>query len=350
MAQNFGSNFLKSFQPTFARSFNTSYRYGLDQQEEERKRKEELKAQKEQQGILSQLMRGTKNIPIGKRVSQVPLTKEEQFLDYSKLSPQNQNAYEWWKKQNAPKQDEYYAPNLSKDLPTIGRWNKTKGTWEDTGQPNPLYKEDIPSTFEVVPANSIKGYENYPKDYTVQLTKKGDEIISQSPPRSPRQISVNINTGEEYNKLETNTKKFLDNKVEELNNLRALLTHAPNENGDYRIYDKLGQWTGINLKPEQVQKAINDKNAVLGNFISGNFGQAIIDYKRLKIQAETDPKIQGKPMSQKASLWNSVYKEYIKDLKDDKDDAWLEAQKYAFINDYGFNPVEKFHQGLFKKK
>lgn len=111
---NFGSQFLRGFQPTFAQNFNTSLRYGLDQQEEERKKREELKAQQEQQGILSQLMTGTKPTLnyAGKYApllqQDVPLDNNQKFLLYSKLTPQNQNAYEYWQKQNEPQKKELY--------------------------------------------------------------------------------------------------------------------------------------------------------------------------------------------------------------------------------------------------
>lgn len=58
MANDFGSNFLRGFQPNFANNFDTSFRYGLNQKEQERQRKEQEKAQQEQMGILNQLVSG----------------------------------------------------------------------------------------------------------------------------------------------------------------------------------------------------------------------------------------------------------------------------------------------------
>ena len=110
---NFGSEFLKGYRPSFDNAFNTSFRYGLDQQEEERKRKEMLKAEQEQQGILSQLIAGQSSqiVPpkmnaqgTGFDVQPQDMSLQEQFGMYSKLTPQHQNAYEYWRELNAPKE------------------------------------------------------------------------------------------------------------------------------------------------------------------------------------------------------------------------------------------------------
>jgi len=107
--------FLGGFQQTFPNTFNTSYRHGLDQQEEERKRQELLKQQQKQQGVLSQLIGGNK-IDASYRgmyspldVTQTPLNSNEKFWLYSQLDPANQNAYEYWQKENAPKEKKPYS-------------------------------------------------------------------------------------------------------------------------------------------------------------------------------------------------------------------------------------------------
>lgn len=353
MSRNAGQRFLQGFQPNFANMFDMGFKTDQIVKERQRQEQEKLKAQQEQQGILEQLTNGKlqggsyrgKFAPLD-----MSLNLQDQTNLISRADDNTLQRYKLISEMNKPQSDEYLAPVLDKDLKTIHRYNKTKGVFEDTQQLNPLYKEDVPTSFEVVKANTIKGYENYPDDYTVQLTKKGDEITGQTQPHTMRQQSINISTGQEYNKLDTDTEKLLNNWTTELNGLRALLTHAPDDNGKYRIYDKLGQDTGIRYTPEQVQKAINDKNAELENFLNVNGGVAISDYRGYKSRAETDPKIQGKKNSQQASLWNNIYQDYIKSLDDEKDDAWLMTQKYAFIKDYGVDPIMKFHQGLYKRK
>ena len=113
MAQNFGSNFLRGFQPNFANMFGTSYRMAGVQDERERQRQEALKAQQEQQGIMQQFMRGTQSQIVPPKMNaqgtgfenqSQDLTPEQKFGLYSKMTPANQNAVEYWLKQNAPKQ------------------------------------------------------------------------------------------------------------------------------------------------------------------------------------------------------------------------------------------------------
>lgn len=162
---NFGTYFLKNFSPNFANTFNTSYRYGLSQQEEERKRREELKAQQEQQSILSQLMTGTKPTLnyAGKYApllqQDVPLTNNQKFEIYSKLTPQNQNAYEYWQKQNEPQKKDLYQ--FDGDLyernndGSLGNIIKSKEVKPE--EPKPIFLKD-----EVIgdKIRALKGYED----------------------------------------------------------------------------------------------------------------------------------------------------------------------------------------------
>ena len=92
------------------------------------------------------------------------------------LNPQNQNAYEYYKKQNEP--NEYLSPNLGK-FPTIHVWNKTTQRLEDTGQPDPSYEEPLIEGSEWMPASNVKGLERW-KGYDVEQkvwTDKDGNIV-----------------------------------------------------------------------------------------------------------------------------------------------------------------------------
>lgn len=182
MSKDFGTQFLRGFFPASQQSYAYAERNRMMREEEERKKNEQLKAQQEQQGILSQLMTGTKPTLnyAGKYApllqQDVPINDNQKFGLYSKLTPQNQNAYEYWQKQNAP---DYNAPILQKDNKTIVRWNNKTGQLEDTGQPNPFYEEQLLEGSEFVPATSIKGLEKW-KGYTVERkvwTDKDGNIV-----------------------------------------------------------------------------------------------------------------------------------------------------------------------------
>lgn len=175
MAQNFGSNFLRGFQPNFANMFNTSYRTSAIEDERERERQEKLRAQQEQASILSQLFKGTKSVPIfeNRQVplmdagqsfinKEVPLSPQEKFDLRAKLSISN--ALSFLDSQNKP--NEYLAPNLGK-FPTIHVWNKTTQKLEDTGQPDPYYEEPLIESSEWIPASNVKGLERW-KGYDVE--------------------------------------------------------------------------------------------------------------------------------------------------------------------------------------
>lgn len=258
-----------------------------------------------------------------------PLSPEEKSLAFSKLSSQNQDAIKYYDKLTAPKQVKYIEWNGNQYLENPdGSVDWTKPVAE---------KPDTQTSFEVVKANTIKGYENYPNDYTVQLTKKNGEIVGQSVPHTFKQQKINIETGEKDDKLDPIAKSFLEDKVKELNGLRGLLSHAPDKDGKYQIYDKLGQ-SVTEYTPDQVQKAIANKNAELDNYLKSNGGQAMDDYGYYKEQ------VKGKP----ESLWGTIYKNYIKDKNDEKDGVWLQTQRFAFIKDYGFDPTMKYHLGKIK--
>jgi len=333
---NFGDFFLRGANSTFPQTFGRTFQFGLDQQEEQRKRNELLKAQQEQQGIMSQIIGGQKVTGASYRgqyapldVQTAPMTTEDKFNLYSRLSPTNQNAIEYYNKLTAPKQVKYKEWNGNQYLENPdGSVDWTKPVAE---------KPDTQTSFEVVKANTIKGYENYPNDYTVQLTKKNNEIVGQSVPHTFKQQKINIETGEKEDKLDPIAKSFLEDKVKELNGLRGLLSHAPDDNGKYKIYDKLGQPVAY-YTPDEVRKAIDNKNAELDNYLKSNGGQAMDDYSYYKEH------LGGKP----ESLWGTIYKNYIKDKNDKKDGVWLQTQRFAFIKDYGFDPTMKYDLGKIK--
>lgn len=185
---NFGTYFLKNFSPNFTNTFNTSYRYGLSKQEEERKKREELKAQQEQQGILSQLSSGMNSqiVPPKMNAQGTGFDVQPQGLNQQQLtnligsaSDDTLQRYKLLRELNAPKEKKYSPPILKKDKPTIWQWNETDKKLEDTGQPNPFYEEQLLEGSEFVPATSIKGLEKW-KGYTVERkvwTDKDGNIV-----------------------------------------------------------------------------------------------------------------------------------------------------------------------------
>ena len=341
---NFGSNFLRGFQPTFARSFDTSFKYGIDQQEEERKRKEMLKAEQEQQGILSQLIAGQSSqiVPpkmnaqgTGFDVQPQDMSLQEQFGMYSKLTPQHQNAYEYWRELNAPKEDEYYAPNLGK-LPTIQRYNKTKGRLEDTGQKDPFFTPEEPEAYEYIPANKIEGLEDYPKDYKMEIKKEGDKEVSRRGPFSPTQQKIDININQAYTQLSDYSRNTLDSYVKEIDNYNKILSTTPDPvTKNYTIYNpKTGQMDAV-ISEERLSKA--KRNAIEGmkSFTDNNLGRGVSDYNELYKIYSKSPK----------SFWTTMHNAYAKDSNDEKDDAWLQTVKYKFYMDFGYDPVGRYELG-----
>lgn len=153
---NFGSNFLRGFGTTFPNTFNTSFRYGLQQQEDEAVKQKALEYDKKQQDILSTLIKGSTPLEVRGVRLQRPLSQDEIWQGYAKLSPQNQNTFEFITKQREAElkknEPDYYAPQLGK-APTIKLFNKKTNRLEDTGQPDPFYKEE-----EIKPTFVEKGY------------------------------------------------------------------------------------------------------------------------------------------------------------------------------------------------
>ena len=351
---NFGSNFLRGFQPTFARSFDTSFKYGIDQQEEECKRKEMLKAEQEQQGILSQLIAGQSSqiVPpkmnaqgTGFDVQPQDMSLQEQSGLIGKADNNTLQRYKLIRELNAPKEDEYYAPRYDKDSPTIHRYNITKARDEDTGQPNPNYKPEIDPEFETVQANTVKGYENYPSDYKIKFTKKGDVVTDMTIPFHPTTTSVNINTGDSSEKLDPDYKNILDGYVKEITYLDGLLSHEGDlPGGKFQTYNKLGVKED-KLKREQVEKAVDNKRKELKYTVESNGGEAIVHYNSVKERVIETLKDRRQ---EEPTIWGNIWDGYRNDKTDKKDAAWLMTQRYDFIADYGYDPIAKFQKGLLK--
>ena len=332
---NFGSNFLRGFQPTFARSFDTSFKYGIDQQEEERKRKEMLKAEQEQQGIMSQITRGSINPPKlvnGKFEPQgVSYPNAGDFNLRAGLTADNRNLMEYWDKLNAPKEQE-----LQKTV-TIGN---------DVYLQSPLYdnvpvgeklytKPEEKVDFEYKKANEFSGLEDYPSDYKVAVTKKNGVVTAQSHPFSYTQQKIDVNINQPYTQLSDYSRNNLDDYVKEIDGYNKILSQKPDPvTGKYKIYDKYGIPTAV-VSEEAILKAKQNITNAAQSFLDNNGGQAIDDYRGIKTILGKNPK----------SLWKSIYEAYIKDLKDEKDDAWFQTAKYQFQVDFGFDPVSKYHLG-----
>lgn len=333
---NFGSYFLRNFSPNFANTFNTSYRHGLDQQEEERKRQELLKQQQKQQGVLSQLIGGNK-IDASYRgmyspldVTQTPLNSNEKFWLYSQLNPTNQNAYEYWQKQNEPQKKDYYqfdnklyekSPDGSIDI------NKPIAT-----------KQDNVAIEQFVPAETVKGLEGF-KGYKVKVTKKGDQIQYGQPFKRTREGTDE--NGNVYQTLDKNFQNELKQRTDRFLTALDIKSAADQTTSGIPYTDPLtGMKYTINSQTadEMVQSGKNQ----LQNFLDTN-GSASNDkyFNDIIQEADNNVKSQGKG-DLGVTSWKYIEEDYKKGDISEAD--FLEA-RYRFIAKWGYDPTTRLRNG-----
>lgn len=243
---NIGKYFLQGFQPNFANNFNTSYRYGLAKDEEEKRKQAELQAQldqqRQQQSILAQITRSSINPPQlvnGKYESQgVSYPNASSLGLLSQLSDHNYRIAQDWQKQNTKERKPYtninygesiqaFDPNTN-SIVNLGKNQNFKPKQEST------WIGDLPSGDKI---KKLKGYENpnadpksettYVKDgkkYTITDYTTWDKFEKKS------------GDGEDYWDISPETKKMFKDYYKEQQTLRAITNaqfgNAPSKKTD----------------------------------------------------------------------------------------------------------------------
>ena len=267
-------SFSEAFAPGIKGAANILSEGILNNAELERKRKEEEK----QQGILQQLIYGNK-VPTFKNTptpfinagqsfgnQQVPLSPQEQFSAYSQLNPANQNAYEYWQKQNAPKEVKPHT-NINYSGENILGFNPNTDKIESLGK-NPNYEPDIPkSAFikdEVIgdKIRALKGYEDPnadTKDPNVRVVNGKKYKITDYTMHDIWEKKTSSG-GEDYFDFSKDTKKVLGDYYKEQQKLKAITNAgfgnvAPKEN-EKPFREQLDQHNRIYL--EAVRNVMKD--------------------------------------------------------------------------------------------
>lgn len=333
---NFGTYFLKNFSPNFANTFNTSYRYGLSQQEEERQRREQLKAQQEQQGILSQLMTGTKPTLsyAGKYApllqQDVPLNDNQKFGLYSKLTPQNQNAYEYWQKQNEPKKVEYEEWNGNKYL------KNPDGSVDFT---KPVTKKEIKPDF--VETNYV-GNRQVRREFYKQDDGTVESVDIPTGFFKETRVEKTDAQGKLYQDLGTDYKKELNQRVDRFLTAQDILA-ATEKSYKGQGIPYIDPLTGIKytIDKNTAQGMVESGRNQLQNYLNKQGSAKNENYwKQVNIESWDAIQKEGKG-DHGVTTWKSIEEDYANGVIEQAD--FLEA-RYRFIAKWGYDPVTKIGQ------
>lgn len=335
---NFGSNFLRTFNPNFANMFDVGFKTDQIKRERERVRQEELKAQQEQAGILDQLVNGKlqngsyrgKFAPLD-----MSLNQQDQTNLVGRASDDTLQRYKIISEMRKPQESKQQktvkvGSNLYLENPLI------------QGMPmgSPIYTEEKAKVVEdFIPADTVPGLENYKRhtiNRTITKNPDGTETIKYGQPFSWISPSININTGESSSKLGDKTLNLLEGYNKDIQSLASNL-EIVKKGGKVMRYDIWGQEVG-EWDQKGLEDALSTAKGQLKSTIVRNGGQGVSDYERYKPQ-----------VSNPAALWDTVYENYKRDMTDEKDAAWFMEARFNFIADYGFDPIQKFHQGLIGK-
>lgn len=342
-------SFSEAFAPGIRNASNILSQGILNNAEEKRKKKEEEKAQQEQQGILQQLMYG-KTVPqfqnnpaplmnAGQSFTnqQVPLSPQEQFLNYTKLNPVNQNAFEYWNKVNAPqKQDLYqFDGNLYNRNPDGSLGNVVKQKEIKQEAPKSIFIKDEVLGDKI---RALKGFEDPTadtKDPNVRVVNGKTYRVTDYALHDIWEKKTGGSGGGDYFDYSKDTKKALGDYYKKQQELKAITNAGfgnatPNgKDGEKTFSEQLNQHDKIYL--EAVRNVMRDSakswydglyNAGGGNIDPRDY---LLNLKNSFANGElgTDP-----------------------NKKDNYDVADFNGLIEQFKAIYGFDPREKYGQNL----
>jgi hypothetical protein len=356
---NFGSYFLRGFQPNFQSNFGTAFEYGLRQQQRQADLEAELAKQKATQDIFNQLIKGTRDnyqfagIYSPALKTEVPLTEDQKLLLYSRLPTDKQNAYEWITRQRQEqlksqqelqKQKEYQGildqlikgDNLSDEekfrlyssLPTDKQ--NAYEYWMKQKQPKETYIADLPSGDKM---KKLKGYEDPnadPKDpstYIDPKTNKKYKITDYTvwDKYEKRGDGKNSSFG-----LSGQTKKMLSDYYQKQQELTALT--------------KAGFGDEINNQGLAYKEELNRLNKSYAEFVKNIMPKTAVDYyKELYNSGVAKNDVTYLKAVRDAYKLGELGRDT--NSKDNYEDADFEALMEMFKATYGYDPQQRY--GLF---
>lgn len=342
---NFGSNFLRGFGGTFPRTFDTSFRYGLQKQEDDAIAKKTAEYQKNQQDILSQLIH---NVTIDPKSFQGgmplirPLSDEEKFQGYSKLSPQNQNAFEYvqrmkdaQEKKNELKKKEYqsFDGNLYGKDPVTGELSKEPILSKEKKPEKVWIKDERLGDKQ----NKLMGYENPEADPSDPRTRiVGGKKFTVTDHQTFDIYEKNTG-GDGGNKISDGVKKsYLDYFTKQ----QVLL--ATTKAGIKKIKAK-----DINGEPIDVNTELTDHNKIYTEFVDNSMSESAKNWYNKLYNLTTENKQAGNPDPE--DYYRYLQKTYIDGnlgnvpgKRDEWEDVDFETLIEKFKSIYGFDPKQVY--------
>lgn len=332
---NFGDFFLRGASSTFPQTFGRTFQFGLDQQEEQRKRNELLKAQQEQQGIMSQIIGGQKVTGASYRgqyapldVQTAPMTAEDKFNLYSRLSPTNQNAIEYYNKLTAPKQQKTVkiGDSIYKESPE----------YENVPVGEPIYTE----TKEIKPDFVEEEYGNNNEKIRYEFYKndKGGYDKKEFPLGIYKRETKKDENGNNYETLSKDYLKELNQRTDKFFTAQDIKKAADLTRGGVPYVDPL---TGVKytIDSQTASGMVESGKTQLQNYLDMNGSVKNKKYwEDVNNESWNEIKKEGRG-DHALTTWKYIEEDYGKGKITEAD--VLEA-KYRFIAKWGFDPTRKF--------
>lgn len=341
---NFGSNFLRGFGGTFPRTFDTSFRYGLQKQEDEAVKQKALEYDKKQQDILSTLIKG-RTLTVIPRIGIVerPLSQDEVYQGYAKLNPQNQNTFEFITKQrdaelkkNEPKKKEYqsFGGKLYSKDPVSGELDTKNPVLTEEKKPEKVWIKDEKIGDKI---RKLMGVENPDADENDPTTRvvNGKKYTVQD--YTAFDIYEKKTGGDGGNKISDGVKKsFLDYYTKQ----QVLL--ATTKAGIKKIKAK-----DIDGEPTDVNTELEDHNKIYTEFVNNSMSETAMDWYKKLYNTTTEDKTVGNPDPE--DYYRYLQKSYIDGnlgttpgKRDEWEDVDFEVLLEKFKSIYGFDPKEAY--------
>jgi len=331
---NFGDFFLRGANSTFPQTFGRTFQLGLDQQEEQRKRNELLKAQQEQQGIMSVIINGRLS-NAGDRgmygISQptfTPLSPEEKSLAFSKLSSQNQDAIKYYDKLTAPKQKKTVkiGDSIYQESPEYENVPVGEPIYTETKKIKPDFVEE-----EYGSNNEKIRYEFYKND-------KGGYDKKEFPLGIYKRETKKDENGNNYETLSKDYLKELNQRTDKFFTAQDIKKATDLTRGGVPYVDPL---TGVKytIDSQTAESMVESGKTQLQNYLDMNGSVKNKKYwEDVNNESWNEIKKEGRG-DHALTTWKYIEEDYGKGKITEAD--VLEA-KYRFIAKWGFDPTRKF--------
>lgn len=336
MPRNFGSNFLRGFGGTFPQTFNTSYRYGLQKQEDEIEKQKKQEYQKQQQDVLSQLILGKPSVnftPGG-----LPMPKLDKLTENEKANL-----------------------IIQADGSTLSRYNTIQSVLNPPKKKkeyyqfnNKLYEKDETGGIDI--SKPIAEEDKKPEKIWIKDERIGDKnrklMGVENPNADLNDPNTRVVNGKKYTVQDYTVYDIYEKKTDGDGNkiaegVKKSFSEYFKKQQELLATTKAGikkiKAQGLDEDSSDVNELLTDHNKIYNEYVDNNMTESAVNWYKNTYNEETDVKAKGNPHPE--DYFRKLQYDYIngnlgtnKGKRDEWEDVDFEILLEKFKAIYGFDP------------